>query len=40
MLDQLNQDTWYRTGDEYRKWATETLARDKLLIERLGLAAK
>jgi tripartite-type tricarboxylate transporter receptor subunit TctC len=40
VLDQLNQDLWYRTGDEYRKWATETLAKDKALIERLGLAAK
>jgi hypothetical protein len=29
-----------RSGDEYAKWARETFARDKLLIERLGLAAK
>ena len=40
LLDQLNQDAWYRSGDEYAKWARETFARDKLLIERLGLAAK
>ncbi len=40
MLDQLNQDAWYRTGDEYAKWAREQYAKDKGLIERLGLAAK
>ncbi|MEO6362325.1 MAG: tripartite tricarboxylate transporter substrate binding protein [Caldimonas sp.] len=40
LLDQLNQDAWYRSGDDYQKWAQSTFARDKLLIERLGLAAK
>jgi tripartite-type tricarboxylate transporter receptor subunit TctC len=40
VLDQLNQDMWYRSGDEYRAWAIETFAKDKALIERLGLAAK
>ena len=40
VMDQLNQDTWYRTGDEYRAWAIATFAKDKALIERLGLAAK
>lgn len=40
LLDQLNQDIWYRSGDDYAKWAREAFARDKLLIERLGLAAK
>ena len=40
LLDQLNQDLWYRSGDEYAAWARETFAKDKLLIERLGLAAK
>ena len=40
LLDQLNQDLWYRTGDEYAKWARDQYARDKLLIDRLGLAAK
>ena len=40
LLDQLNQDMWYRTGDEYANWARETFAKDKALIERLGLAAK
>ena len=40
LLDQLNQDAWYRSGDEYQKWAQSTFAKDKELIERLGLAAK
>jgi tripartite-type tricarboxylate transporter receptor subunit TctC len=40
VLGQLNQDMWYRSGDDYRKWAAETFAKDKALIERLGLAAK
>ncbi len=40
VLEQLNQSMWYRSGDDYRRWAVETFARDKALIERLGLAAK
>lgn len=40
LLDQLNQDLWYRSGEDYAKWAAETFAKDKALIERLGLAAK
>ena len=40
LLDQLNQDVWYRSGDDYAKWARETFVKDKALIERLGLAAK
>jgi tripartite-type tricarboxylate transporter receptor subunit TctC len=39
VLEQLNQALWYRSGEDYRKWATEAFARDKALIERLGLAA-
>jgi tripartite-type tricarboxylate transporter receptor subunit TctC len=40
VLEQLNQDLWYRSGDDYAAWAKDVFARDKLLIERLGLAAK
>lgn len=40
VLAQLNQDPWYRTGEEYKSWAISTYAKDKLLIDRLGLAAK
>ena len=40
VLDQLNQDPWYRTGDDYLAWAKATYASDRALIERLGLLAK
>jgi tripartite-type tricarboxylate transporter receptor subunit TctC len=40
VLAQLNQDMWYRSGEDYKQWATATFAKDKALIERLGLAAK
>ena len=40
LMEQLNQDVWYRSGDDYTKWARDTFVRDKALIERLGLAAK
>ncbi|GGH53246.1 hypothetical protein GCM10010975_08660 [Comamonas phosphati] len=40
VLAQLNQDAWYRSGADYAQWAREAFAKDKALIERLGLAAK
>lgn len=40
VLQQLNQDAWYRSGADYAQWARETYAKDKALIERLGLAAR
>ncbi len=40
VLAQLNQDAWYRSGEEYKQWAIGTFAKDKALIEKLGLAAK
>ena len=40
LMEQLNQQVWYRSGEDYRKWAAETFQRDKALIERLGLAMK
>jgi tripartite-type tricarboxylate transporter receptor subunit TctC len=40
VLAQLNQDAWYRSGADYAQWAREAYAKDKVLIERLGLAAK
>jgi tripartite-type tricarboxylate transporter receptor subunit TctC len=40
VLAQLNQEPWYRSSDEYRSWAVATFAKEKALIERLGLAAK
>ena len=40
LLAQLNQDPWYKSGDDYAKWARETYARDKRMLDRLGLTAK
>ena len=40
VMAQLNQEVWYRNGDAYAKWASETFVKDKVLIDRLGLAAK
>jgi tripartite-type tricarboxylate transporter receptor subunit TctC len=40
MLDTLNQDVWYKTGDEYMAWARATYTAEPGLIERLGLLAK
>lgn len=37
VLAQLNQEIWYRSSEDYAAWARETYARDKALIERLGL---
>jgi len=37
VLAQLNQEIWYRNSEDYAAWARETYARDKALIERLGL---
>ena len=39
VLEQLNQQMWYRSGEDYKKWAQETFEKDRGLIERLGLAA-
>lgn len=40
LLGQLNQAPWYKSPGDYRAWAQATFAKDKALIERLGLAAK
>lgn len=40
VLAQLNQEIWYRSGEDYARWARETYVKDKRLIERLGLAMK
>ena len=40
VLRQLNQDAWYRSGADYAQWARDAIAKDKILIDRLGLAAK
>ena len=40
VLEQLNQPVWYKNSADYAAWARETLVKEKLLIERLGLAGK
>jgi tripartite-type tricarboxylate transporter receptor subunit TctC len=37
IMAQLNQEVWYRSGEDYARWARETYVKDKRLIERLGL---
>jgi tripartite-type tricarboxylate transporter receptor subunit TctC len=40
VMDRLDEVRWYLTGDEYAKYARETNAEQKSVIERLGLATK
>ena len=40
VLEQLNQPLWYKNSADYAAWARETLVKEKVLIERLGLLAK
>jgi tripartite-type tricarboxylate transporter receptor subunit TctC len=39
-LQQLDQNYWYKSSDEYRQWAAQTLAAERATIERVGLLAK
>ena len=40
VLDQLNQPVWYKNSADYAAWARDTFARERRLIEKLGLLAK
>ncbi len=40
VLQQLDQVYWYKSSDDYAKWAAETNVTERTLIERLGLLAK
>ena len=40
ILDQLDQELWYQSSEDYAKFARETFQQDRALIERLGLLAK
>jgi tripartite-type tricarboxylate transporter receptor subunit TctC len=40
VLDQLDQEQWYRSSEDYAKYARETFQKERALIERLGLLAK
>jgi tripartite-type tricarboxylate transporter receptor subunit TctC len=40
VLQQLDQVYWYKSSDDYARWAAETFVAERATIERLGLAAK
>jgi tripartite-type tricarboxylate transporter receptor subunit TctC len=40
VLAQLDQVYWYKSTEDYNRWAAETAVSEKALIERLGLMAK
>jgi tripartite-type tricarboxylate transporter receptor subunit TctC len=40
LLAQLSQDVWYLNSEDYTKWVRDTFAKEKALIDRLGLGAK
>jgi tripartite-type tricarboxylate transporter receptor subunit TctC len=40
MLQQLDQVYWYKSSQDYAKWAAEQFVSERVLIERLGLLAK
>ncbi len=40
LLEQLNQELWYRGSEDYAAWARETFVREGILIEQLGVTAK
>jgi tripartite-type tricarboxylate transporter receptor subunit TctC len=40
VLAQLDQVYWYRSSEDYAKWAAETAVSERALIERLGLQVK
>jgi tripartite-type tricarboxylate transporter receptor subunit TctC len=40
MLAQLDQPAWYKSSEDYAKWAAETLQAERATIERVGLLAK
>ena len=40
VLQQLDQVYWYKSSEDYAKWAAETLRSERATIERVGLLAK
>ena len=39
-LQQLDQSYWYKSGEDYARWAAETLKAERATIERVGLLIK
>jgi tripartite-type tricarboxylate transporter receptor subunit TctC len=40
VLEQLDQVYWYKSTEDYARWAAETYQSERALVERLGLLAK
>ena len=40
ILQTLDQVYWYKSSEDYARWAAETFVNERALIERLGLLAK
>jgi tripartite-type tricarboxylate transporter receptor subunit TctC len=40
LLQSLDQVYWYKSSDDYARWARETFGTERALIERLGLQGK
>ena len=40
VLQQLDQVYWYKSSEDYARWAAQTFVSERALIERLGLMAK
>ncbi len=40
VLQQLDQVYWYKSSEDYRQWAADTLQAERTTIERVGLLAK
>lgn len=40
VLQQLDQVYWYKSSEDYARWAAETLKAERATIERVGLLAK
>jgi len=40
VLAQLDQVYWYKSSEDYRQWAADTLKAERATIERVGLLAK
>jgi tripartite-type tricarboxylate transporter receptor subunit TctC len=40
VLAQLDQPAWYRSSDDYARWAVDMLQAERATIERVGLLLK
>ncbi len=40
LLSQLNQGVGYLNSEDYAKWARDTFAKERRLLDKLGLTAK